>query len=121
MGTQYTSYRDRWNAVLADAQLKGGYLGWFHERASKNRHSLHIGDVDSNVKRGGRTPLLGADGDDVEVVPSPGRAFVVFLCTVPACVSIECARFVSKNFPSCLVCINYRFAALMKLLNCASG
>lgn len=66
-----TSFRDRLNVVLPDAQLKGDYIGGFCVMVSKNGHSLHIGDPDSHEERVGRTPTSAADDDDVEVVPTP--------------------------------------------------
>lgn len=67
---QCARYRDGLDAVLADAQQSGEYLGGFHVRDSENGHSLHICDADSDEKRKDYIPSSVAD-DDVEVVPPP--------------------------------------------------
>lgn len=66
--TQSTSYHDRLNSMLADAQPKCAYLGYFRVRVSEKRQSLHIVDSDSDEERGGHNRPSGVDGDDVEVV-----------------------------------------------------
>lgn len=69
VSAQSTTHRDRLNAVLTDGQPKDAYLGGFHVKVLENGHALHIVNADSKEERGGRTPPLGADGDDSEVVP----------------------------------------------------
>lgn len=54
---QATSYRDCLTNVLADAQMRGEYLGGYLVRVSENGLLLHIGVADSGEERGGhRTP-----------------------------------------------------------------
>lgn len=45
---EYNSYCDCFNAVFADAQLRGEYLVEFPVTVSENGYPLHIGDTDSD-------------------------------------------------------------------------
>lgn len=72
---QVSSYRDRLNTVLGEAQVRGEYLGCFPVRAWEDGHSLHLGDEDRDKERVGRTsPREGDDplDDGVVVHPSTG-------------------------------------------------
>lgn len=69
---QASGYLDRLNSVLDDAQARGEHLCRFHVRVGEDVHLLHVGDVNSNEKRGGQTPPLKCDNtrDDVIVMPA---------------------------------------------------
>lgn len=54
--TTATNYRERLNAMLADAQMQGEYLDGFPVRVSENSHSWQIEDADSDEERGACTP-----------------------------------------------------------------
>lgn len=70
---QSTSYRDRLNNVLADGQPEGKYVEGVRVRVLANGYSIHIGDADSDEERRSRTLRLGANDDDVELLPPPAR------------------------------------------------
>lgn len=70
---QCTSYCDRLNAMLADAQMRGEYLGGFWVRVSENEYFIYVGDAEIEDQHGGRTAPSGAGSNEVEVVPPPVR------------------------------------------------
>lgn len=67
---QFASYYDRLKIVIAEVHRQGECLCGFRMRVSENSRSQHIDGTDIEKERGGRTTSHGADGDDVEVVPS---------------------------------------------------
>lgn len=78
---QGSSYHDRLNAALGNAQVCGKFLAVFRVRYGDGGHSLYHGYQVNVEERGGRTlPLDGSDRSDVFVaVPPIVRALVVHL------------------------------------------
>lgn len=70
MWPQSTTYRERLNAVLADAQINGKYPGGFCVRVSENGHSLYTDVADSEEERRDPIPPSATDDDYDEVFPS---------------------------------------------------
>lgn len=50
--TQTSSYRDRLNAFLADAQAHEEYIGGYCVRLGERSYTLHVDDADSVEKVG---------------------------------------------------------------------
>lgn len=58
MHAQAGSYRDRQNALLTNAKLRGEYLGGYRVRVGDDGRCLSLGDADSDEKRGVALLLL---------------------------------------------------------------
>lgn len=71
MLVESTSYPDCFNAVPADYQMRGKYLGEFPGQVSENVHSLNISDACSKEERWGRTASPQFSREEVEPFPSP--------------------------------------------------
>lgn len=54
MRAQAISYHDQLKAVPGDAQARGEYVSGFSVRVREDKHSLHLGDDDSDEERGVR-------------------------------------------------------------------
>lgn len=67
--TQTSSYRVRPSAVLLDGRACGEYLGFYCFCLGESRQGLHVGEADSDDKRGGATSRLQDDGDIAEFPP----------------------------------------------------
>lgn len=64
-------YRSLMNVMLADAQLRGEYLGSYPVRIGNEGHSVYLEEDDSDEERGGRTPPCEDDSDLVVVLRPP--------------------------------------------------
>lgn len=67
MGAQSPRYRDLFNTIVSDAQFCGEDLGRYSISAGENDQALHVGEADSDQKRGSSTPPPQDDGDIAEV------------------------------------------------------
>lgn len=70
---QASSYRERLNALLGDAQLHVEYLGGYGTHMGEDGRSLHAVNVHEDKERGS-SALRSPDEDDVLQIPPPCSA-----------------------------------------------
>lgn len=71
MRAQASDYRDHLNVLLANAELRGEYLGGYQVRVWDEGHSSHLRDADGIKELGGRTPTPQGNGKVVVSPPPP--------------------------------------------------
>lgn len=78
MHVQASSYLDRLNALLRDAQARGEYLGVFRVLIREDVQSLDHGNEESEQKLSGRTPSdESGDRGDVVVVDVSFQRYLI--------------------------------------------